>query len=105
MEEYKGEYINEIALILKNGTVWSLPSKDENGNQNRHHHVIAHMRKNDITVGDVLDADQGFITNTGRYVNRVEALEIAKKANQIKHHIPGGEHELYSEHLGTNHKF
>jgi hypothetical protein len=27
--------------------------------------------------------EQGFITNTNRWVNRLEALEIARKANQI----------------------
>jgi hypothetical protein len=32
--------------------------------------------------------EQGFVTTTGRFVDRSEALEIAKKNNQLKYKIP-----------------
>lgn len=42
--------------------------------------------------------EQGFITNTGRYVSREEALEIAKAAGQIiKKHNP--QYQLLSEDI------
>lgn len=31
----------------------------------------------------LLDYEQGFLTNKGRFVNRNEAMEIAKEQNQI----------------------
>lgn len=42
---------------------------------------------------------QGFITNKGRFVDRKEALEIAKQNNQIKFDIGYPPEELYSEML------
>lgn len=32
--------------------------------------------------------EQGFVTTTGRFVDRSEALEIAKNNNQLKYKIP-----------------
>lgn len=44
--------------------------------------------------------EQGFLTNTNRFVSRLEALEIAKKANQLLSDEPVNEHiGLYSENL------
>lgn len=45
------------------------------------------------------EVQQGFITNKGRFVDRKEALEIAKKNNQIKFDIGYAPKELYSEML------
>jgi len=42
-------------------------------------------------------ATQGFLTTTGRFVNRVEAYEIAYRANQIISENKGP--QLYSEDL------
>lgn len=67
---------------------------------NRHHTILISM---DILwkeggIGEVLPPmDQGFITNTGRYVNRVEAYYIAHKAEQIIDRPPTP--CLYSENL------
>jgi len=49
------------------------------------------------------DAEQGFLTCDCRFVNREEALEIAKRWNQIveKH---GLDTELYSEDIFLNEK-
>lgn len=48
--------------------------------------------------GELINAEQGFITETYTFVNRKEALEIAKYFNQINHKtLP--EDELFSEDL------
>ena len=61
----------------------------------RHHHVIE-MVYVDSGFRPVTTEDQGFFTNTGRYLNREEALVVAKKANQL---LPRHHHatELFSE--------
>lgn len=61
---------------------------------NRHHHCIKVVY--DIQKKQVVTESQGFITSTGRYVLREEALEIAKKANQLleRHDHPT---QLFSE--------
>lgn len=45
------------------------------------------------------EISQGFITNFGRYVDRKEALEIAKANNQVRFTIGYEPDELYSEML------
>ena len=47
----------------------------------------------------LLEESQGFITNYGRFVDRKEALQIAKQNNQIKYGIGYEPDELYSEML------
>jgi hypothetical protein len=37
-----------------------------------------------IDAKDLRGSEDGFVTNTGRYVSREEAMKIAKKANQLK---------------------
>lgn len=41
--------------------------------------------------------EQGFVTNTNRFVNRVEAMKIAREANQLIEETTFS--ELYSEDL------
>jgi hypothetical protein len=43
------------------------------------------------------ESEQGFVTNKNRFVNRVEAMQIAKAAGQIRTDTPFP--ELYSEDL------
>lgn len=50
-------------------------------------------------VHDLKEQEQGFITNFGRFVNRKEALQIAKQNDQIKYSIGYEPEELYSEML------
>ena len=59
----------------------------------RHHHVAWFLGTHGVD-----HPDQGFLTNTGRYVDRQEAYVIAKAAGQIlvktgSAHVP----TLYSE--------
>ena len=64
----------------------------------RHHNVIGDLS---TLVGRLhwpITGTQGFLTSTGRFVNRAEGLEVATEANQIKNgKIIGG--ELTSEDL------
>lgn len=43
--------------------------------------------------------EQGFIDQFGNFLSRSEALEIAKKQNQIRRRCGGGDTKLYSENL------
>lgn len=62
----------------------------------RHHHVFEYMYN--MGVEDHRDHTQGFVTDTGRFVDRKEALAIAKAANQlIRKTSP--EYLLFSEDL------
>lgn len=64
----------------------------------RHHHVIhgLHALTGLRTHGG---NEQGFLTNTGRFVGRREACEIARAADQIAGPKEGNPAELYSEDL------
>lgn len=62
----------------------------------RHHNVIWAMG----TKGHNHEiVSQGFLTNTGRYVNRTEASFIAQKANQVLRLSSGSNYRLFSEDL------
>ncbi|SAK83442.1 hypothetical protein AWB81_04209 [Caballeronia arationis] len=63
----------------------------------RHHHVIRYMSSLK-RAGLGTTRDQGFITNQGRYVSRLEGLAIAQLAKQIKRKTPPA-HKLFSEDL------
>lgn len=57
----------------------------------RHNDILARFHKAFLDVHE-----QGFYTSYGRFVNREEALLIAKKAGQVKEHL---EKELFSADL------
>lgn len=64
-----------VAAALRNGLlVLSVPQPC------RHHHV---MHSAYAAGMEVARFDQGFITSTGRFVERVEAMKIARAANQL----------------------
>lgn len=48
--------------------------------------------------GELVNAEQGFVTTTGKFVNRKLALKIAIHYNQIKHKHPP-EDKLLSEDI------
>lgn len=66
----------------------------------RHGHCIDIMRSlgtlRTVTFAEdgVGEHEQGFLTNTNRFVDRLEALEIAVTANQIK------PDEIVNKHVG-----
>lgn len=62
------------------------------------HHSLLHPVANEHVIGP---DDQGFLTSTGRYVGRVEALQIVKAAgqHQIDHPSRNAGGQLFSEDL------
>lgn len=62
----------------------------------RHHHILRQLHR--LNEGR-LDKGQGFVTDTGRYVDREEAWQIAKAAGQLNDRAPtdGRGGTLYSE--------
>ena len=76
--------------IQHDGEVFSLPAP------NRHHNVISMMAEKGYGAGDM--HDQGFITNTGRFVDRREALVIARTNGQLREKL-GVEGLLFSEEI------
>lgn len=62
----------------------------------RHHHVIRYLARRG--VGPEKLHDQGFVTSTGRFVNRIEGLTVAQAAGQIIVKTPP-EYELFSEDM------
>lgn len=86
------ERIEASAVHPRGGEPTSLPAPA------RHHDVIAYLAKRGFGPGDMGPARQGFMTTKGRFVDRVEAFDIAKRAGQLlRKGQPGG--RLYSEDL------
>ncbi len=65
----------------------------------RHYDVICNTLLDNFAYDEWSEDCQGFITNYGRFVDRKEALAIAKQNNQIKYSIGYEPGELYSEML------
>ena len=82
--------ITHVAIRFQ-GRVWSLPKP------NRHHDVIRHIvRETGVDTVDALGDDQGFLDETGEYLNRWRALRHAIRCEQV----PAsklGRRELFSE--------
>lgn len=66
----------------------------------RHHHVLHQLWPLKLD-GERIDSGQGFVTDTGRYVDREEAWQIAEAAGQLLPRAPtdGRGGTLYSEDL------
>lgn len=77
------------AAILHDGKIWSVPAPG------RHHHVILIMA--DAGLGPEAQRHQGFMTDTGRYVDRRDGLKIAEAADQIIRRTGNADDQLYSE--------
>lgn len=81
------------AALRKNGII-ATPAIE----RGRHHDIFAAFHR--AGVDEFVDADQGFTTDAGRFVNREEAALIALRAEQL---LPGREkvvavsRQLYSE--------
>lgn len=81
------ERIVAVAIIA-HGRTYSLPSPY------RHTDVILDMQ----SQGIYKSSEQGFLTSTGRFVDRSAAKLIARCAGQIKQPEPEGD-KLYSEDI------
>lgn len=65
----------------------------------RHYDLISDEILGNIEYDEWEEEEQGFLTNFGRFVDRKEALKIAKENNQVKYSIGYDPDELYSEML------
>lgn len=85
------ERITGVAIMDEKGRLWALPAP------HRHNHIFALA----ALVADSAEGPmrgQGFTTSEGRFVERADALAIAKAAGQTR---PGAQlgAMLYSEDL------
>jgi hypothetical protein len=81
------------AAIRFEGKVYTLPRPARHADL-----FMANVNKSfgGVLVSGLAGGEQGFTTNTGRFVDRQEAVEIARKAGQIsKKH--GNDSMLFSE--------
>lgn len=71
------------------------------GHRHNHCYDVVRARKG-VNRQDILDADQGFVTSTGRFVGRREAMNIQKDSGRPSHYGKDGKYvgeELFSEDL------
>lgn len=85
------ETIKGVAIMYE-GVLHQLPRP------NRHHHVIRAIAKLNGVGIDGEDV-QGFVTNTGRFVDRKEGLAIALAAGQVLDPNNIRAKQLFSEDL------
>lgn len=85
--------------MKRHGKIKSSAVKLNNVIYTGRHHIdcfVLMLQNYKISQEEVMKAEQGFLTENGFFVNREQALEIAKHFNQIKVKHPS-ENELYSE--------
>lgn len=84
------ERLTGVALNWK-GRVYTLPAP------NRHHQLLAHATEILELPREACNVEnQGFVTSSGRFVDRKEALGIARAAKQVRRDI-GRAKVLFSE--------
>lgn len=81
------EIITGVAILTHKGALWALPRP------HRHCHIFALAA---FTSDSAEHGTQGFVTNTGHFVDRMAARKIAEIAGQVEQN---GSHVLYSEDL------
>lgn len=69
------ETIKCAALRMKEGNLFSLDRPA------RHHDIFRMMRTTHVPLPN--ESEQGFLTDTGRFVDRFEARKIAEAAGQL----------------------
>ncbi len=83
---WKSERIVSAAVSI-GGLIYSMPAPA------RHCNILWALQHPE----DGIPQSQGFLTNTGRFVGRLEAYIIATSTGQRKVEDFGGRHEAYSE--------
>jgi len=89
------ETIERVAIKQGNDKIWSMAKG------NSHQNVEGLMRHCGESAKSILAPDnvRGFITSTGRFVSRGEAMTIARAANQLPAGVPEHQAQLYSYNL------
>jgi hypothetical protein len=85
------EHVVACAIRHPSGVIYAAPAPG------RHHHLIWAMDAFGH-AGIEHTRKQGFLTNTGRFVNRITGLTLANEANQIIKKHPSYR-ELYTEDM------
>ena len=65
------------AAVYYDGLIYSIEAPA------RHFHILHAMVEKDVDDEATHPRYQGFVTNTGRFVDRYEAAKIARAANQL----------------------
>jgi hypothetical protein len=84
--------LTHVAIRFR-GKVYSLPAP------NRHHHVITEILKQNPDVCTVDDNEQGFLDESGTFLNRKQALVSAQLFDQLKPNEPVRCGMLFSENV------
>ena len=84
------ERITGVAILTEDGRLFALPKP------NRHGNLFALA---DFYGQDGEPSVQGFTTNTGRFVDRKEAMSIACRTNGPWRSVRPDRNELFSEDL------
>lgn len=87
IREIPQETITGVALLSRDGRMWSLPAP------NRHGNLFALAALQGV---DPEPCEQGFVTSRGAFLNRVNALSLVK-GNGQKMRNPDAHTQLYSE--------
>jgi hypothetical protein len=82
--------LTHVAIRFR-GKVYSLPAPS------RHHHVIAEILKQNPDVHTISNDEQGFLDESGTFLNRKQALASALWNNQIKSGVIIRYEMLFSE--------
>lgn len=84
--------ITHVAIRF-DGIVWSMERPY------RHHHVIRTIvEATGRRYVDAAERAQGFLDSAGRFLDRFEALEVARAAGQLREDVPVQD-RLYSENV------
>ena len=86
------EIIVAVATKTLDGTVW-VATKPK-----RHHDVLRLMCNAGLSIEECATGKQGFLTNYGRFLSRLQALPVALRAKQTDGFAYDGG-RLYSEDL------
>lgn len=87
------ERIEQAALHME-GQTYTLPRPARHGDLFKANCEVV----NGIVRSPLMGAEQGFVTDTGRFVDRKEGCRIARAANQLIQKT-GGPDTLYTEDL------
>ena len=83
--------LTHVAVRFR-GVTYSLPAP------NRHHHVLAKIRQETgVSFVDTDENEQGFLDESGRFLNRHQALVSAQLFDQIKEGVVIRADRLFSE--------
>lgn len=89
---YERTRLTHVAIRFR-GKVYSLPAP------NRHHHVIAEILRQCPDVCAVSSDEQGFLDESGTFLNRKQALVSAELFGQLKEGERVHQGMLFSENV------